>query len=159
MTRRFIELWDINLGFGWAMATSVTTGLFGVFLLMVYGRLGKLNKLFKEKYQCCIPICDRICCYLEDKTQEKENEKGPKSQKTKPNIDQDNTNSNDYNAGSNGSIYSSGSCDDATLKRDNELNPHLSQLGMSDTKRDVLAEVIQIQEQDPTKETLIDSTV
>ena len=80
--RRFIELWDVPMGFGVAMATSyvvfctsnwsanstfnifyfsdyrVTTGLFGFFLLMVYGRLGKLNKLFKREYPCCIPICN-----------------------------------------------------------------------------------------------------
>ena len=52
MIRRFIELWDVDLGFGWAMATSVTTGLFGVFLLIVYGRLGKLNKTFNELNLC-----------------------------------------------------------------------------------------------------------
>merc|ERR1719203_38678 len=56
--RRFVELWDVHLGFGVAMATSVTTGLFGFFLLMVYGRLGKLNRLFKRKFPCCIPICE-----------------------------------------------------------------------------------------------------
>eukprot|EP00484_Ammonia_sp_Unknown_P027322 CAMPEP_0197026380 /NCGR_PEP_ID=MMETSP1384-20130603/6477_1 /TAXON_ID=29189 /ORGANISM="Ammonia sp." /LENGTH=320 /DNA_ID=CAMNT_0042455033 /DNA_START=221 /DNA_END=1183 /DNA_ORIENTATION=- len=66
MTRRFIELWDVHLGFGWALATSVTTGLFGFFLLMVYGRLGKLNKLFKQKYPCCIPFCDTACGCLEE---------------------------------------------------------------------------------------------
>ena len=47
----------------------VTTGLFGFFLLMVYGRLGKLNKLFKRDYPCCIPFCnlkDRLCfCFQE----------------------------------------------------------------------------------------------
>merc|ERR1719410_1099448 len=67
--RRFIELWDVHLGFGVAMATSVTTGLFGFFLLMVYGRLGKLNKLFKRDYPLCIPFCnlaDHICfCFQE----------------------------------------------------------------------------------------------
>merc|ERR1712013_401237 len=58
-----------NLGFAVAMATSVTTGLFGVFLLCVYGRLGKLNKLFKKRYPFCVPLCDamrRCHCFADD---------------------------------------------------------------------------------------------
>eukprot|EP00485_Elphidium_margaritaceum_P006171 CAMPEP_0202707754 /NCGR_PEP_ID=MMETSP1385-20130828/20043_1 /ASSEMBLY_ACC=CAM_ASM_000861 /TAXON_ID=933848 /ORGANISM="Elphidium margaritaceum" /LENGTH=480 /DNA_ID=CAMNT_0049366539 /DNA_START=58 /DNA_END=1500 /DNA_ORIENTATION=+ len=65
--RRFIELWDHKLGFGWAMATSVTTGLFGFFLLLVYGRLGRLNTMFKQRFVHCIPFCDAVCCCLEEK--------------------------------------------------------------------------------------------
>jgi len=86
--RRFVELWDVNLGFGVAMATSVTTGLFGFFLLMVYGRLGKLNKLFKRDYPFCIPFCrmtDRICfCFqeYESDTEASRNSKTPNKSKT-----------------------------------------------------------------------------
>jgi len=84
--RRFVELWDVDLGFGVAMATSVTTGLFGVFLLTVYGRLGKLNKLFKRDFPCCIPFCnmtDRVCfCFQE---YESETESSRKSMTPKTN--------------------------------------------------------------------------
>ena len=106
--RRFIELWDVHLGFGVAVAQSyvfivfsnlnpihhifwwiywhllgfpfhsVTTGLFGFFLLIVYGRLGKVSKLFKKRYPCCIPICnvrDKICCRTPDEADTEDSSK------------------------------------------------------------------------------------
>merc|ERR1719242_1430096 len=88
--RRFIELWDVHLGFGVAMATSVTTGLFGFFLLMVYGRLGKLNKLFKRDYPCCIPFCnlaDVLCfCFQEYESETEASRKSKSMTKTNANI-------------------------------------------------------------------------
>eukprot|EP01084_Bolivina_argentea_P119642 212124_1 len=62
--RRFVGLWDIQLGFGWAITQSITTGLFGVMLFIAYGRLEKLNKLFRKNYPCCISFCDHCCCCL-----------------------------------------------------------------------------------------------
>ena len=119
--RRFIELWDVQLGFGWAMAASVTTGLFGFWLLIVYGRLGKLNKLFKQKYQYYIPSLGNH----EPQKIDNEIEMTPKSQRkgTKQKSNRNLT----------------------SIKSKPSIPPNL-QFNMSNTKLDVLAESVKIQE-------------
>ena len=46
--KRFYELFG-ELPYTWSVLQTITTGLFGFFILLVYGNIGKLNKLFCPK--------------------------------------------------------------------------------------------------------------
>lgn len=80
--KRFYELFD-ELGFGWHVAQTITTGLYGLFLFIVYGNVGKIFKL------CCPQ------CYTKIKTNKNNN--NDQSNVTNDTTNDTTNNTNDFN--------------------------------------------------------------